>query len=168
VELEVLGPNDVLKPVGEGVETRCVHVARARRPVNAIIIFSASQLEGVPCVFAIFQALSETDALAEVLAEVGGSRLVDAEGPSASASLMCSVVVARVAIVTAALVAISALTSGWLVMALATSWGARATAVTGRYGDRRGVRSEQVLVDLYHSGLQVSLHVLDRRRGREL
>jgi hypothetical protein len=42
VELEVLGPNDVLKPVGEGVETRCVHVARARRPVNAIIIFSAS------------------------------------------------------------------------------------------------------------------------------
>jgi hypothetical protein len=42
MELEVLGPYDVPEPVGEGVETRCVHVARARHPVNTIVVFSAS------------------------------------------------------------------------------------------------------------------------------
>ena len=130
----------------------------------------------MPRIFAVLEALSEADALAEVLAEVGGSRLVDTTGSSAGASLVCSVVAAMassaaavlVPVSAAALVAISALSSGRLVIALTTSWGARATAATGRYGDRRGVRSEQVLVDLYRSGLQVSLHVLDRRRGREL
>ena len=75
----------------------------------------------MPCIFAVLEALSEADALAEVLAEVGGSRLVDAEGSSAGASLVCSATAALVPITAAALVAISALSSGWLVMALATS-----------------------------------------------
>ena len=75
----------------------------------------------MPCVFTVLKAFPETDALAEVLAEVGGSRLVDAGGSSAGASLVCSAVAALVPITAAALVTISALSSGWLVMALATS-----------------------------------------------
>ena len=42
MELEVLWLDDVPEPMGEGVETRCVHVVRARHPVNKIVVFSAS------------------------------------------------------------------------------------------------------------------------------
>jgi hypothetical protein len=83
----------------------------------------------VPRIFAILEALSEADTLAVVLAEVAGSRLVDTAGSSAGLSLVCSTATAvsssaaavLVPVAAAALVAVSALSPGWLMMALATS-----------------------------------------------
>jgi hypothetical protein len=75
----------------------------------------------VPCIIAVLEALSEADVLAEVLAEVDGSWLVDTGGSSVGASLVCSAAVAVVPVTAAALVAIFTLSSGLLVMALATS-----------------------------------------------
>jgi xanthine/uracil/vitamin C permease (AzgA family) len=86
----------------------------------------------MPCIFTVLEALLETDALVEVLAEVTVPWLVDAVGSSVGASLVCStastlvssaaaalVMVAVAALIAVASPALILLNPRWLMMSLA-------------------------------------------------
>jgi hypothetical protein len=101
--------------------------------MDAVIVFPVPQLKSMPCIFTVLEALPETDALAEVLAEVAVPRLVDAMGSSVGPSLVCStasamvssaaatlVTVAATALIAVAAPALNLLNPGWLMMTLAT------------------------------------------------
>ena len=75
--------------------------------MDAVVVFSALQLKSMPCIFTVLEALPETDALAEVLAEVTVSRLVDAVSSSTGPSLVCSAASALVSSAAAALIPVA-------------------------------------------------------------